>query len=196
MHEHDPIQRLIIPPAKAQEIVARAGQVYLRDCVCRTRKQACPLDAWEVCLISEHASPDQLQDARKISTQEALSILQASTQQGLLNQLFYRKTSLQLTELCNCCTCCCAPLRKMKRVGNWADQPRSDYVAITDKARCTACGLCENSCTFQARSLGRSGLLLIDERCFGCSRCVDACPKGAIQIEVQAGRGIPVPSVV
>ena len=68
MMEADPIERLIIPPAAAQRIVAQAGQAYLRDCVCRVREQACPPEAWEVCLLFEHASAEQLREARPITS--------------------------------------------------------------------------------------------------------------------------------
>lgn len=196
MNIAEPIERMIIPPAKAQEIVAKAGQAYLRDCVCRVREQACPHDAWEVCLLFEHASEEELQHARPITTDDALSILQTSAEQGLINQLFYWQNSLQLTEICSCCTCCCAPLRKMKQAGNYPEQRHSEYVAVTDAALCMGCGLCLDSCFFEARCLVDGALYLVDERCFGCGRCLESCPEGAIQIELQAGRGTPIPHVV
>ena len=39
------------------------------------------------------------------------------------------------------------------------------------------------------------GHYLMDERCFGCGRCIASCPEGAIRLEFQAGRGVPIPSV-
>jgi electron transport complex protein RnfB len=191
----EPIERLIIPPAQAQKIVANAGQVYLRDCVCRVRERACPPEAWNVCLLFEHASEDQLRDARPITLDEALSVLQASAEQGLINQLFYRRNSLQLTEICSCCTCCCAPLRNLKETGNYAEQLRSGYVAVSDEALCVGCGLCLDSCFFDARRLDDGVLTLADERCFGCGRCVESCPEGAIRLEWQAGRGMAIPGL-
>jgi electron transport complex protein RnfB len=193
MNGTEPIERLIIPPAEARRIVADAGQVYLRDCVCRVRERACPPEAWEVCLLFEHASEEQLRDARPITTGEALTILRASAEQGLINQLFYRKSDQQLTEICNCCTCCCAPLREMKQAGDYAAQLRTGYVAVTDETLCLACGLCEDSCFFGARCLDDGELFLLGERCFGCGRCIDCCPEGAIRLEFQAGRGIAIP---
>ena len=193
MIDSDPIDRMIVPPVEAQKIVANAGQAYLRDCVCRVREQACPPEAWEVCLLFEHASEEQLQDARPITTDEALSILRRSAEQGLINQLFYRQGSLQLTEICSCCTCCCVPLRKLKKQGSYAEELRTGYVAITDETLCLACGLCEDSCFFEARRIEGGELSLQVERCFGCGRCVTSCTEGAIGIELQAGRGLAIP---
>ncbi len=70
--------RVVIPPAVAFEIMARADTVYVRDCVCRTREQRCPRDTWEVCLLFDHADPADLQQARPITTDEALAILRTT----------------------------------------------------------------------------------------------------------------------
>ncbi|MBN1976878.1 MAG: 4Fe-4S binding protein, partial [Anaerolineae bacterium] len=53
--------------------------------------------------------------------------------------------------------------------------------------------LCLDSCFFEARQLKGGVLSLIDERCFGCGRCIGSCPGGAIRLESQPGRGVPIP---
>lgn len=193
MCESDGVNRIIIPPAKALEIAARASKVYVRECVCRAREQACPRDTWEVCLLFEHASQDDLRDARPITTDDALSILKTTAERRAIYNLFYTQTSLQVTEICSCCTCCCFPLRRMKQEGNHNDQLRSEYVAVTDAALCANCGLCQESCFFEARWIEDGTLHFADERCFGCERCVESCPNEAIRLELQAGRGVPMP---
>lgn len=42
MCESDGLNHMIIPPAKALEIVAQADKIYVRNCVCRAREGACP----------------------------------------------------------------------------------------------------------------------------------------------------------
>lgn len=195
MSAPDDTSRLIIPPAMALDIVGRASKVHLRECVCRAREQACPRDTWEVCLLFEHASPDDLRDARPITTDEALSVLKTTAGRGVVYQLFYKQTSLRMTELCSCCACCCSPLRAIKREQDYSSQLRSAYVAVTDVALCANCGLCQESCFFQARRLQDDALHFVDERCFGCGRCVQDCPEGAIRLELQVGRGVPIPAV-
>jgi ferredoxin len=185
--------RLVIPPAQALEIAAQASKVHVRDCPCRASKQTCPRDTWEVCLLFEHASQDDLRDARPITVDEALATLQTTAERGVIYNLFYTETGFQITELCSCCTCCCSPLRRMKEEGNYKDQLRSDYVTVTDAALCVGCGLCQESCFFEARRVENGALQLADERCFGCGRCIESCPEGAIRLERQAGRGVPIP---
>jgi len=194
MCEPDAVNRIIIPPVQALEIVAQANKVYVRDCPCRVSRQVCPRDTWEVCLLFKHASQDDLRDARPITTDEALSILKTTAERGVIYNLFYTQTGLQLTEVCSCCTCCCSPLRRMKQEGNYNDQLRSEYVAVTDAALCANCGLCQGSCFFEARRIENDTLHFADERCFGCGRCIESCPEGAIRLELQAGRGVPIPS--
>lgn len=195
MCDSDHEDRLIIPPAQARDIVGQAGKIYVRECLCRSQEQDCPPDTWEVCLLFENAPPDLLQPARPISTGEALSILQITAGRRVIHNLFYFHTSRAVTELCSCCTCCCRPLRHMKTEGNYGEQLRSDYVAVTDPARCTGCGRCEESCFFEARRVEDGVLRLIDERCFGCGRCSESCPEQAITLERIVGRGESVPLV-
>jgi electron transport complex protein RnfB len=192
--ESEHTHHIVIPPAQALEIIAQAGKVYVRECPCRARVQACPRDTWEVCLLFEHASEDDLRDTRLITTDEALSILKTTAERGVIYRLFYKPVSFQLTEVCNCCECCCAPLLELKRKGNYGEQLRSGYVAVTDAELCVNCGLCQESCFFDARWLEDGALRFVDERCFGCGRCVEVCPEGAIELELQAERGVPMPS--
>jgi UDP-glucose 4-epimerase len=60
---------------------------------------------------------------------------------------------------------------------------------------CNGCGMCIESCFFEARRLDHGILLLTDELCFGCGRCIPDCPEEAIRVESQSGRGIPIPSL-
>ena len=193
MEQSEPIRNLIIPPGKAREVVERAGQVYLLDCVCRVRQQACPPELTNICLHFEGAPEEELAKGRPIATEEALAILEMAAEKRLISQLFFREATLQVTELCSCCDCCCTPIRGLVQEGGYAGELRSAYVAVTDPALCTACELCLDSCFFGARRVEGEQLVLVDERCFGCGRCIESCPDAAIRIERQAGRGMPVP---
>jgi ferredoxin len=195
MNEPEAVNRLIIPPAEAERLVAQAGKVYLRDCPCRLEMQVCPREKWEVCLLFEHASEEDRQKARAITADEALRIVRLTTERGDIHQVFYFQDGVRVYELCNCCTCCCFPLREAKEKGDYAEQSRSGYIAVTDAELCAGCGSCLERCFFEARQLQDGALHLIDERCFGCGRCVAACPEEAIRLEFQAGRGVPIPSV-
>jgi electron transport complex protein RnfB len=116
-----------------------------------------------------------------------------AAEKRLISQLFFKEATLQVTELCSCCDCCCTPIRRLVQEGNYAGELRSGYVAVTNTARCVACELCLDSCFFEARRVEGDQLVLVGERCLGCGWCVESCPKGAIRIVWQAGRGIPIP---
>ena len=195
MCESSSKDRMIIPPAKAREITRQADKVYVRKCPCRAHAQLCPPDTWQVCLLFENASQDDLQDARPISTNEALSILKATAGRRVIHNLFYTHTDRNVTEICSCCTCC-RPLYRMKEEGNYSDQLRSEYVAVTNIALCVGCGLCEESCFFEARWVKDGTLHLVDERCFGCGKCIESCPEQAIGLELRVGRGVSIPTSV
>jgi electron transport complex protein RnfB len=194
VNEPEIVNRLVIPPEEAERLVAQAGQVYLRECPCRSQMQVCPREKWEVCLLFEHASEKDRQQARMIAVDEAVYLIRMTTGRGDIHQLFYFQEGTRPFELCNCCTCCCSPLREVKEKGDYTQQLRSGYVAITDAALCTGCGSCLESCFFDARRLEDGALHVMDERCFGCGRCLASCPQDAIRLEFQAGRGVPIPA--
>jgi ferredoxin len=196
MCESNDEDRIIIPPAKALEIAGKASRTYIRECICRAQEQLCPPDTWEVCLLFESASQDRLQNARPISTNEALSILKTTSEQRAIYNLFYTHTGQRLTEICSCCTCCCHPLHGMREEESYSEQLRSEYMAVTDATRCVGCGLCKESCFFEARRVENGTLHLIDQQCFGCGKCIDSCPEKAIVLERQVGRGVAIPIAV
>jgi ferredoxin len=196
MDESERIDHIIIPRSEAREIVSRVDNIYLRDCPCRKRQRACPPDEWEVCLLFDAASQDDLCDARPITPDEALALLRVTAERGTINQLFYTHEGRRVTEICNCCTCCCFPLRELEQKGNYGEWLRTDYVAVTDAEQCAVCGLCEESCFFGARLVIDRELHFAAERCFGCGRCIPDCPEGVIALHLQAGRGVPIPTAV
>lgn len=48
---------------------------------------------------------------------------------------------------------------------------------------CLHLGDCVRSCPFDAMRMGNDGLPIIDEqKCTGCGKCVDACPRGLLEL--------------
>ena len=57
-------------------------------------------------------------------------------------------------------------------------------VAVMDKTLCTECGICEETCRFNAIALtDESGYAVNPARCEGCGACVFSCPQEAIVLK-------------
>jgi MinD superfamily P-loop ATPase len=57
-------------------------------------------------------------------------------------------------------------------------------VAVMDKTLCTECGICEETCRFNAIALTEeSGYAVNPARCEGCGACVFVCPQEAIVLK-------------
>lgn len=58
-------------------------------------------------------------------------------------------------------------------------------VAVVDKARCKACGICIEACPAGAIAVFDAAEIQAD-RCTGCAQCVSMCPHGAISLHRSA----------
>jgi MinD superfamily P-loop ATPase len=57
-------------------------------------------------------------------------------------------------------------------------------VAVMDKTLCTECGICEETCRFNAIALTEeSGYAVNPARCEGCGACVFSCPQEALTLK-------------
>ena len=57
-------------------------------------------------------------------------------------------------------------------------------VAVMDKTLCTECGICEETCRFNAIALTEeSGYAVNPARCEGCGACVFTCPQEAVTLK-------------
>jgi MinD superfamily P-loop ATPase len=60
---------------------------------------------------------------------------------------------------------------------------RGMSVAEVDRARCTGCGVCEESCRYDAIHV-RDGNAVVDEGfCEGCRVCLHVCPEQCISLK-------------
>ncbi|MBW1718590.1 MAG: electron transfer flavoprotein subunit alpha [Deltaproteobacteria bacterium] len=56
-----------------------------------------------------------------------------------------------------------------------------------DTEKCTGCGECEESCTFEAIFVEDEVAVVNQDACTLCGICVDACPEGALELHVEEG---------
>lgn len=56
-------------------------------------------------------------------------------------------------------------------------------IAKIDQQKCTACGICESLCRFDAIKQKDGMFQVVDFNCEGCKLCMHACPEGAISMQ-------------
>jgi len=171
---------------------ARAWAVSL--CYCRHKAEhlgeACGAPM-EICLSLGGGAEYVIRRkfGRAIERGEALDILQASREQGLVQ--IADNVRSRPAFVCNCCGCCCEQLRGANLWGLAAVNP-SGFAPARQAASCSGCSRCARACPVAAvemvperRTGAQKNALqpVFDlERCIGCGVCADACHKGALRM--------------
>ncbi len=133
---------------------------------------------------------------RKISKEEAIDILQMTTEKGAIHAVFYEEDDLSTRSevaICNCCPDCCGLLRSYN-IGSLVQNYRAHYYSrVTDINECVGCGKCVDHCPTVAISLVNGKVAINKERCIGCAQCTLKCPKKGVLTLVHEKRDILLP---
>lgn len=122
--------------------------------------------------------------ARRVSKEECLDILKQCEAAGLVHNINnYLGRSLVL---CNCCSCCCDFLVRMKKYRGLQSVARSNFVVSVEQDDCTGCGACVSRCQMEALTLVDDTVSLMESYCIGCGNCVSACPAEALKMTRQS----------
>jgi Na+-translocating ferredoxin:NAD+ oxidoreductase subunit B len=142
----------------------------------------------EVCMWFGRAgefAADRL-GGRRVSKQEALNLLNAAEEAGLVHMS--RNTTEEIEFLCNCDRWHCEVVKGVLKqpkpglVFNSGFQPRFD------PETCTACEACLARCPSGALRMGQDQVPVVDlDRCFGCAACATGCEQEAIAMEAKPG---------
>jgi len=117
---------------------------------------------------------------RKISRDEAVTILEEADREGLVHAI--ENLDGYLSMICNCCGCCCVFLQTQKMLGLTMISS-SSYVAAVDREACVGCGTCEKRCPMEAIAVGEDEKAGVDPaRCLGCGICAPTCPAQAVAL--------------
>jgi len=196
---NEPIRRdleQIIPYTVARQLVLDGPpEIAVYECPCRAARPN-PCQPTQVCMIVgqpfvDFAVEHNPRTARKISTGEALALLEAEHARGHLHAAYFKDVMLnRFYAICNCCACCCGGIEAMTRCG----VPMvisSGYVAAVDETACLSCGVCEDACPFGAIAV--NGSAVVDwEKCLGCGICESQCASAAITLVRDARKGEPL----
>jgi ferredoxin len=187
----------VAPYESVAGIIEHAQSWGVFDCICRKQKaligDPCKHPI-EMCMIFNN-QPDAYVNAsevRALTKAEAYELVHQAELAGLVHTVSNSQKGTWY--ICNCCTCSCGILRGMSELGIANVVARSAFVNTVDEDLCNACGLCLESCQFNALSLAE--VMVVDRvRCVGCGVCVSACPDHALVLVRRPEEEIkPVPT--
>jgi NAD-dependent dihydropyrimidine dehydrogenase PreA subunit len=192
------------PTPYVSELIDRHGKnnaIGLMHCFCRQWRKLvdtpCRFDISPETCIAVGPMANYLIDhhfGRRITTREALNILDETARAGAVHTLFHEKDDIRLPNIavCNCCWDCCGLYGSYNR-GLIPLFMRSNYRAMVIRPEdCKACGKCVKHCpTACIRQI--DDLAVIDgEQCIGCGQCALQCPTNAIAL-ISDRRDVLVP---
>ena len=108
----------LLSPHEAETLVDMAEGVALGPCTCRTIYQNCdnPTDAEILLGPTRHIFLERMpHDSREITREEARRVLRECHERGLIQTI--ARCQNDFYAICNCCACCCVPLRLSKQYG-------------------------------------------------------------------------------
>jgi electron transport complex protein RnfB len=188
----------ILPYENVTQVIKKQDYIAVAECYCRKPKrligeEACdhPL---EVCLVFGPYAKYLVNYGygKNISQEETLSLINDCEERGLVHVSDNIK---DVTWLCNCCGCCCAPLSSNVKLGR-TDFTSSDFIVSFDPEKCSEagiCGTCVDRCMLKAITIEKEGdLPIIDyEKCIGCGSCTFKCPGDALPLKRRDPSTVP-----
>ncbi|MCX6626423.1 MAG: 4Fe-4S dicluster domain-containing protein [Candidatus Solibacter sp.] len=178
-------------------VESSAGPFATMTCICRHGRELqgekCrQTNLKENCLTLGMAASDMVRigQARPISREEMLGLLDAADKEGLVLQPENTKNPLFV---CCCCGCCCGVLTSAKRLPQPAEYFSANFQAAMDADVCDACGVCLSRCQMDALlDEDGDGRPAVDRaRCIGCGLCVSTCPSGALRLVENPQQKVP-----
>lgn len=190
-------EQVLLPHHTLENKIRAARKISVADCICRkeTRLMGEGCDyPLETCLSFGVAAEYYIENGigREIDADEAIQILKDADDAGLVHA---GSNSKHLSNICNCCPCCCASMKGITYLGHDKQKYMNAlYEALVDSQECTLCEDCIDRCPVNAISV-EDEILIDRAKCLGCGLCASTCPSESISLLLRKDREEPYEKV-
>ncbi|MCG8619800.1 MAG: 4Fe-4S dicluster domain-containing protein, partial [Desulfobacterales bacterium] len=180
---------------QALEQVEKAEFHAVVNCDCRASTEGCSR-MMEACIRLDDGARYTVDRGlgRRVTKEECKQIVLRTDREGLMHIGTLQAEGTELFGFCNCCTCCCFPVRSSGLLDSDKVYPRVHFRAEKIEDKCSHCGICIKRCQYKAFSKDdsrtvtvkkreRKAVILDPARCYGCGLCRTACPEGCIEMK-------------
>ncbi|MFW9936649.1 MAG: 4Fe-4S binding protein [Candidatus Thorarchaeota archaeon] len=177
----------VLASQKVEEIIKKYDDIAVGNCFCRQHKDLLgdPCKQTKIrenCFTFGKSARHTAEQgfSRLISKEEALKIIRATREDGLVHKAYHLHSDITKEEvaICNCCSCCCLNSRDLM-VGPVVNA--NNYLARVKVDECIGCETCVHNCYNNAISLNDENIAEVNEKyCIGCGVCAYFCPENAI----------------
>lgn len=200
-----PHMKAIVPEYKIatydnmRKVVKESGQtIAVANCVCKEGEallgKSCKQTSdIEVCISFGASAYLDRGQARVISKDECLDIMDRAEREGLVLQ---PGNSLQPFCICLCCGCCCGVLTSAKKYDKPAELIAHNFYAQVNTELCNGCSLCVERCQMDAILIEAKTAVIDLDRCIGCGLCVTTCKQKSIHLLETKKKTVPPKSAV
>lgn len=186
----------VLPQEMMEPVVAAAQKIALCHCPCRTAARVLGRTdcehSLEVCFKYDEMAEFVLDRGlgRAVSADEALAVLKASEEEGLVHMVDNAEGAIKHT--CNCCGHYCWNVGIIRRRKIPRDVLMASYfIRATEDEECMGCGACAEICPVDALRLENDVVVLDKDWCIGCGVCAVSCPTEAVSIVRRTDRRAP-----
>ncbi|MFC2080085.1 DUF362 domain-containing protein [Bacteroidota bacterium] len=177
-----------------RKVVKESDQtIAVANCVCKEGeallgKPCKQSNDIEVCISFGSSAYLDRGQARVISKDECLDIMDRAEREGLVLQ---PGNSLQPFCICLCCGCCCGVLTSAKKYDKPAELIAHNFHAHINNELCNGCSICVKRCQMDAILIEEKRAVIDLDRCIGCGLCVTTCEQKAMYLLETKKKTVP-----
>ena len=161
---------------EAAGMVKTHRRFWISDCSCQEEEYGCLKP--KVCLLFKSDKRRSGPDFRRVDRDFAEDILREAESKHLVPMPFHDQSHPdKVLGIC---------FFYLDSVSGLLDTlpvcGRGEFIELTDREACIACGSCQDVCYFGARTITDNELVVDRGRCYGCGLCQTVCPMHCIRM--------------